>query len=129
MAIETQVRSLFRLDAAFEVTLGLLLIVGGGLSWLTGSDFPVSVSLLIAAGAAFLLGGASTLLYFVRAPRRVLFELAVGNGAMASAGLVWLLADNGFSVAGTSVLAVAVAWKFAISALQLSSIRNWTMAR
>jgi predicted lysophospholipase L1 biosynthesis ABC-type transport system permease subunit len=69
MAIETQVRSLFRLDAAFEVTLGLLLIVGGGLSWLTGSDFPVSVSLLIAAGAAFLLGGASTLLYFVRAPR------------------------------------------------------------
>lgn len=129
MTVDFQVRSLFRLDAAFEVTLGLALSVGTGLGWLTGSDFPASRALLVVAGVAFLLGGASTLFYFVHSPWRVLRGLALGNGAMAGAGLVWLLADHGFSAAGTSILAGGVAWKFAIAALQLRSIRNWTLAR
>jgi hypothetical protein len=124
MATRIDIRSLFRLDAAFEAALGLVLVVGGGVGWLTGSDFPVGRGLLIAAGAAFLGGSASVVLYFVRAPRRVLLELALGNGAIASAGLVWLMADRGFSTAGTSILVIAVAWKSAISALQLDSIRN-----
>jgi hypothetical protein len=117
------VRFLFKADAAFEAGLGLLLAVGGGSGWPTGSDFPVTRGVLIAAGAAFLLASASVLLYFVRGPRRVLRELAAGNAAMASAGLIWLIAAQGFSATGTAILAVAVAWKFVIGALQLRSTK------
>jgi hypothetical protein len=124
MTKHIDIRQLFKIDAAFELTLGLVLALGGAAGLLTGSDFPIGRGLLIAAGAAFLLGGASTALYFVRARRRVLLELALGNGAMASAGLAWLLADRGFSSAGTAILLAAVAWKFAISTLQVGSTRN-----
>jgi hypothetical protein len=129
MTTKTDIRSLFRIDAAFEASLGLLLAIGGGLGWLTRSDFPVSRGVLIAAGVAFLLASVSVVLYFVRAPRRVLLELAVGNAGMALAGLVWLIADQRFSSAGTSILITAVAWKFATSVLQLDSIRSRTAAK
>jgi hypothetical protein len=68
-------------------------------------------------------------LYFVRAPRRVLLELAVGNAGMALAGLVWLIADQRFSSAGTSILITVVAWKFATSVVQLDSILSRTAAK
>ncbi len=129
MATKIDIKSLFRIDAMFEATLGLVLALGGGLGWLTASDFPVSRGLLVAGGVAFLLASASVVFYFVRGPRRVLLELALGNGAMGLAGLVWLLADHPFSSAGTSILLIAVAWKLTISGLQVDSIRNRKAAR
>jgi hypothetical protein len=120
----SNVRSLFKADAVFEATLGVLLVVGGGSSWLTRGDLPVSRGLLIAAGAGFLVASVTMLLYVARAPRRVLLELAVGNAAMAFAGVVWLIAAHGFSATGGAILAVAITWKFVISGLQLRSMRN-----
>jgi hypothetical protein len=129
MTTQIGIRSLFRIDAAFEAALGLVLALGGGLGWLTDADFPVSRGLVIAAGVAFLLASASVMLYFVRAPRRVLVELALGNAAMASAGLVWLIADRGFSGAATAILVTTIAWKLTIGTLQLRSVRTRTAAR
>ena len=128
MPARIDIRSLFRLDAAFEAAFGLVLTVGGSSAWLTRTDIPVSRGVLIAVGASFLMASAFMVWYIVRAPRRVLFELAVGNGAMAAAGLAWLIADQGFSGAGAAILATAVGWKFAISALQLYAMRSRTVA-
>jgi hypothetical protein len=116
-------RSLFRADAVFELGLGSVLTAAGAFGWLSASDIPVSRGVVIGAGAAFLAGGASVLGYFVRAHRRVLLELAVGNAALACAGLVWLVADRGFSGLGVAIVSVFIGWKTAISGLQLAALR------
>jgi hypothetical protein len=124
MTTTSNLRSLVKADAVFEATLGLVLLVGGVSSSLTRSDIPLSRGLIIASGASFLLASASQLLYFVRAPHRVLLLLAVGNAAMAVAGLIWLIADRGFSAAGLVIVAAAVAWKTVISSMQLRAARH-----
>jgi hypothetical protein len=54
----------------------------------------------------------------------VLVELSVGNAAMAAGALAWLITDTGFSTAGLTILGTFVAWKAAISMLQLRSLRH-----
>lgn len=116
------IRALSRIDAGFEAALGTVLNLGGALGWLTGADFPVDPGVIIGVGCSLLAASVSTVLYFApRAPRRVLLELALGNAVMAAGGLVWLLADRGFSTLGAVVLGVFVVWKASISTLQLRS--------
>ena len=76
-----------------------------------------------------LLASASQLIYFINAPRRVLVELALGNGAMAAAGLIWLGVDHGFSAAGAALLSVAIAWKLTIGLLQTRSLKPRALQR
>lgn len=122
-------RSLFRADAIFEASLGALLLAGALADVLTNADIQVGRAVIIAAGASFLLASASQLIYFINAPRRVLLELAVGNCAMAAAGLIWLGLDHGFSAAGAAIVSVAVAWKLAIGLLQTRSLRPTALQR
>jgi hypothetical protein len=122
-------RSLFRADAIFEAALGALLLAGALGDVLTNADVPVGRAVIIAAAVSFLLASASQLVYFINAPRRVLLELAVGNCAMAAAGLIWLGIDHGFSAAGAALLSVAIAWKLAIGLLQTRSLRPRALQR
>lgn len=116
-------RSLFKADAAFEAIFGAALVTGALSNILTTSDIPVAQTVILCVGISFLLASASQLIYFINSPRRVLLELAIGNAGMATAGLIWLSADHRFSVAGATLLSVAVAWKLAIGALQTRSLR------
>jgi hypothetical protein len=116
------VRSLFKLDAACEAVLALLLIVGGAAGWLTGADFPdpVGRTAVIVAGAAL---GLFALVLVARTrsgpERGSLLALALANEATALAGLVWLIAGHGFSTAGAAILVATVAGLFALSVVQL----------
>ena len=123
MSAPDHTRSLFRADAAFEAILGTVLVACAAGEVLTRSDIPVGRGVVIAAGASFLLASASQLVYFVNGPRRVLLELAVGNVAMAAAGVVWLSIDRGFSPAGATLASLAIAWKLAIGLLQTHSLK------
>ncbi len=123
MTSTADTRSLFKADAAFEAIFGTVLIIGALAGALSGSDIPVGRTVIILIGISFLLASASQLAYFINSPRRVLLELAVGNAAMATAGLIWLLADHRFSVTGAALLLVAIAWKLAIALLQTRSLR------
>lgn len=116
-------RSLFKADAAFEAIFGTLLVAGAISDVLTRSDIPVAQTVIMCVGISFLLASASQLGYFINSPRRVLLELAIGNAGMATAGLVWLFADQRFSVAGATLLSVAIAWKLTIGLLQTRSLR------
>jgi hypothetical protein len=120
MTTSRDIRSLFRIDAAFEAALGAVLILGGAVGWLTRADVPVGRGLIVGAGCSLIIAPVSTMLYFApRAPRRVLVVLALGNVVMAAGAIVWLLAGHGFSALGASILAVFAAWKAAIGSLQL----------
>ena len=125
----TTTRSLFRADAIFEADLGALFLAGALGDVLTNADIPVGRAVIIAAGASLLLASASQLIYFINAPRRVLLELAVGNCAMAAAGLIWLGLDHGFSAAGGAIVSVAIAWKLAIGLLQTRSLKPTVLQR
>jgi hypothetical protein len=114
-------RRLFKADAAFEATFGLLLIAGALGGVITRSDVPVARTVTICAGISLLIAAASQLVYFINSPRRVLLELALGNAAMATAGLIWLVLDHRFSVTGATLLSVAIAWKLGIALLQTRS--------
>jgi hypothetical protein len=122
-------RSLFRADAMFEAMLGALLLAGALARVLTRADVPVGRAVIIAAGVSFLIASASQVVYFINAPRRVQLELAVGNVAMAAAGMIWLGVDRGFSAAATALLSVAIAWKLAIGVLQTRSLKAATSPR
>lgn len=122
-------RSLFRADATFEAIFGALLLVAALGEVLTNADMPVGRAVIAAAGASFLLASASQLIYFINAPRRIQLELAVGNVAMAAAGLIWLSVDHGFSAEATALLSVAIAWKLAIGLLQTRSLKPRALQR
>ena len=105
-----------KIDAAFEAALGVALLAGG----FGARDFPhpvgrgavIVVAVLLLAVAAFLwLAGIG------------LRELAAANLATAVAATVWLLAANGFSAAGTAILAAAAAGLAALAAAQVATLR------
>lgn len=120
-------RTLVKADGSFELGYGAVVIVLVVTGVIAGRDLTVSTTVLVAVAVSFLVAGASQLVYFFRAPRRVLYELAIGNAGMAIAGLAWLIASRGFAFAGVLVVSVGIAWKIAIGVLQLRSLRARTM--
>jgi len=111
---------LVKVDAAFEVALGLVVLVCAASGALDGSDFPrpvgtvllVIVGLaLVALGGLILTGGMD-----VRA-------LAVGNGVSAAAGLLWLLLADGWSTAGAVLVGITVAGLAGLAAAQAATLR------
>jgi hypothetical protein len=111
---------LVRLDAAFEVVLGLALVLAAATGALDASDFPrpVGTLLLVAVGLLLVLLGVAIWRGLVG--KR---ELAVGNALSALAGIVWLAAASGFSAAGTLVVAVTVAGLAVLAAVQAATLR------
>src|SRR6187399_2721117 len=96
---------LVKLDALFEGVLGIVLLVSAATGALDGSDFPspVGTVLLLVVGCALL-----ALCGLIRSGRIGLRALVFGNAVSAVAGLLWLLAAEGWSSAGAVLVAVTV---------------------
>jgi hypothetical protein len=111
---------LVRIDALFEGVLGLVLLVAGATGALDGSDFPAPVGtvVLLLVGWAFLV-----LCGLIWSGRVELRALALGNAVSALAGLVWLLAADGWSTAGAVVVVVTVAALAVLAAAQAATLR------
>jgi hypothetical protein len=118
--------AIVRADGAFEIGLGLLLVVGAAAGRLGGGDLPTPVgrTVIIVVGVALIaLGGVLWRVAARPVAPQLLWSLAVGNSVTAVAAIVWRIAAEGFSHAGSAiVLATAVAL-LALAAAQLSSLR------
>ena len=111
---------LVKLDALFEGVLGLALLLAAALGALDESDFPRPVGtvvLLIAGWALLVLCG---LIWSGRVGVRA---LVLGNAVSALAGLIWLLAADGWSTAGAVVVGVTLAVLAVLAAAQAATLR------
>ena len=110
---------LTRLDALFEGVLGIVLLLLAATAVLDGSDFPhpVGTAVLLIAGWALL-----TLCGLIWSGRVGLRALAIGNAVSALAGLVWLIAADGWSAAGVWLVAVTVAGLAVLAAVQAATL-------
>src|SRR5262245_27352165 len=111
---------LVKLDALFEGVLGIVVLLTAAVGALDGSDFPhpVGTVVLVVAGLALLV-----LCGLIWSGRLGLRALAVGNGVSALAGLVWLLAADGWSSAGAALVGVTVAVLAVLAAAQAATLR------
>ena len=111
---------LVQVDALFEGVLGLVVLLCVATGALDSSDFPYPVGtvVLLLAGWALL-----TLCGLIWAGWIGLRELAIGNAVAAAAGLVWLLAADGWSAAGATVVGITVAVLAVLAAAQAATLR------
>jgi hypothetical protein len=111
---------LVRADALFEGLLGLALLLCAATGALDGSDFPrpVGTVVLLLAGWALL-----TLCGLIWSGRVGVRALALGNAVSAVAGLVWLVAADGWSAVGATVVGVTVAALAVLAAAQAATLR------
>jgi hypothetical protein len=111
---------LVRIDALFEGALGLVLLLCGATGVLDASDFPAPVGtvVLLLVGWALL-----TLCGLIWAGKIGLRELAIGNALAAVAGLVWLLAADGWSTAGATAVGITAAALAILAAAQAATLR------
>ena len=111
---------LVKVDALFEGILGIALLLAVATRALEGSDFPhpVGTAVLLIAGWTLL-----ALCGLIWAGRVGVRALVVGNAVSALAGLVWLLAADGWSTAGAVVLGVTVTVLAVLAAAQAATLR------
>jgi hypothetical protein len=115
-----EARRVVRADAVFEAGLGLALVLGALTEALDDADFPTPVGRLVLLAVGILLILLGVILWTDRVGVRA---LALGNALTCIAGLVWLVAARGFSVAGLVVVAAAVAGLAGLAAAQALSLR------
>jgi hypothetical protein len=85
---------------------------------LDSSDFPwVGTAVLLVVGWLLLI-----LCGLIWSGRVGLRALAIGNAVSAVAGLVWLLAADGWSTAGATVVAVTVSALVLLAAAQVATL-------
>ena len=110
---------LAKVDAIFEGVLGIVLLLAAATGALDSSDFPwVGTAVLLIVGWLLLI-----LCGLIWSGRVGLRALALGNAASAVAGLVWLLAADGWSTTGASVVAVTVAALAVLAVAQGATLR------
>ena len=112
---------LMRLDALFEGVLGVVLLATAATHALDASDFPspVGTILLLVVGCALL-----ALCALIWSGRIGLRMLMIGNAVSAVAGLLWLIAADGWSSAGAVLVGVTVAVLAVLAAAQAVSLRS-----
>lgn len=110
---------LTKVDAVFEGVLGIVLLLAPATGSLDSSDFPsVGTAALLVVGWLLLI-----LCGLIWSGRVGLRALAIGNAVSAVAGLVWLLATDGWSTAGATVVAVTVSALALLAAAQVATLR------
>jgi hypothetical protein len=112
--------TLVRIDAVFEGVLGTVLVAGAASGGLGADDFPQPVGVAVVAVVGCLL---LVLAVFLWRGGASVMALAVGNAVTAAVVVIWLLAADGFSTAGTWVLAVTIAGLAALAAAQAREAR------
>ena len=113
-------KAVVMIDAAFEVILGTVLVMGVAYADIDNRDFPAPASDLVIAlvGLALFVVALvlATLVKNEQLGDRVLGVLAASNAASALVLLIWVLAVNGFSPQGR-----AVTWVTIVALLTLST--------
>jgi len=112
---------LVRVDAAFEVVLGLAVLLGAATDAFDSSDFPrpVGTVMVVTVGLALIALGV-----LIATGRVGLKALAIGNGVSAAAGVLWLLLAEGWSTAGTALVAITVVGLAGLAAAQAATLRT-----
>lgn len=112
---------LTKVDAVFEVVLGVVLLLSTATGALGRSDLPrpvgTTVALTIAGVLLVLLGIA------IWAGRIGLMALALGNAISAAVLGTWLVTATGFSDRGTAFVAIAAAGLAVLAAAQAATLR------
>jgi hypothetical protein len=112
---------LVKVDAVFEVVLGVVLLLSAATGALGRSDLPrpvgTAVALTIAGLLLVLLGIA------IWAGRIGLTALALGNAISAVVLGIWLVTATGFSDRGTALVAIAAAGLAVLGAAQAATLR------
>jgi len=119
--------AIVRADGVFEIGLGLLLVAGSALDWLNGDDFPspVGTTVIVVVGVALVvIGGLLWRLASGAVPAELLRNLALGNAVTALAAIVWRVAAEGFSDAGSAIVLATAGALLALAAVQLSVIQR-----
>ena len=117
--------AIVRADGLFEAALGLALVIGAATGWLDSGDFPppVGMTVIVVVGVALIaLGAALWRLASGAVPRQLLRNLAIGNSVTAAAAVVWRIAAEGFSDAGSAIVLATAGALLALAAVQLSAI-------
>ena len=118
--------AIVRADGVFEIGLGLLLVIGAAAGSLDGGDFPTPVgpAVIVVVGAALVAIGAVLLRLAAGAVLpQLLRNLAIANSVTAGAAIVWCIAADGFSSAGSAIVLATAGALLALAAAQLSSLR------
>lgn len=120
-ASEGVVRAVLRIDAAFELLLGIALVtapVTGLKGWLA-LPAPIDANWsYLAVGAALVLA-AALIFEWSRHPRPPhLLALALLNDAGGVLFLAWLFVQSGFTTAGMTVVVLVITALFALSTAQ-----------
>jgi hypothetical protein len=111
-------RDVVTADALFEAALGVPLVLGALTGALGADDFPDPVGSAVVAVAGCLLLGIAAFLWRGGVALRT---LAAANAVTAAAGLVWFVAADDFSAAGTLVVVVAVVGLTLLAAAQIAA--------
>jgi hypothetical protein len=111
---------LVRVDAAFEVVLGIAVLLGAATGALDGSDFPRPVGTVVLVIVGF---GLIALGVLIGAGRVGLKALSIGNSVSAAAGVLWLLLADGWSTEGAVLVAITVAGLAGLAAAQAATLR------
>jgi hypothetical protein len=118
--------AIVRADGAFEIGLGVVLVVGAAAGWLDSSDFPTPVGTTVIALVGLALAAIGAVLVWLASdavPPELLRSLAIANSATAVAAIVWCIAADGFSGAGAAIVLATAGALFALAGAQLSTLR------
>lgn len=118
---ESLVRTVLRIDAAFELLLGIALVTAPatGLKGWLALPAPMDANwAYLALGAALILA-AVLIIEWSRHPRPFhLLTLALFNDAGGVLFLAWLFIQSGFTTAGMTAVVLIIAALFALSTVQ-----------
>ena len=113
-------------DAGFEAVLGTVLVMGYVFGQIDEDDFadPVSggISALFGLVLIALAVGLAELVKRERTDDRVLTALAAGNAGFALLVAIWVLAADGFSSSGRSMVWVTVVALLLLAAVQAALV-------
>jgi asparagine N-glycosylation enzyme membrane subunit Stt3 len=116
--------AIVRADGVFEAALGVVLVAGAAAGRLDGGDFPepVGTTVIVVVGVALIvLGVVLSWLAGGDVPPQLLRNLALGNSVTAVAAIVWRLAAEGFSDAGSAIVLTTAGALLVLAALQVSA--------
>jgi hypothetical protein len=115
-------KAVVMIDAGFEAVLGTVLLLGDAYADIDNRDFPAPASDLVIAvfGLALYVTAIvlATLVKNEQLGNRVLGLLAALNAAVGLVLLIWVIAANGFSPQGRTLVWITVVTLLALSAAQ-----------
>jgi xanthine/uracil permease len=114
-----------KVDAIVEAALAIVFVAGAVTGVFRGDDFPTPVNGVVVALVGLALIPVAVVLWRLarapQVPKRTLRLIATANAVTALLVAIWLFAADGFSSAGTALVAVTVAALATLALMQFSA--------